>query len=186
MSLCINNSANFLIPIHSSASTIALRYILKELDRFGVKGLQNVWISRESIFCLCNDLPDRKDHVIVSSSSQAVAFKSSSVSLPLLCVQSISLISPSVVEPSEIVAGEVWLPSTKVTIIFSSVCVSDSASARGSTSHIIRLLAASEMFTEVDNDISDKGNTASVPPFTVNPCAADITLPVITRGDQGD
>lgn len=116
--------------------------------------------SGKSIFCL---LPDGKHHAIVSPSFQAVAFKAPCVSLhfPLLCVQPISLISHSVVEPSEIVVGEVWLPSTKVTIIFSSVCVSDSASARGSTSHIIPLLAASEMFTEVDNDISDKGNTAS-------------------------
>lgn len=71
-----------------------------------------------------------------------------------------------VVEPCKIVVGEVWLPSAKVPIIFSSVCVSDSASARGSTSHIIQLLAASEMFTRVDNDISDKGNTASNPTTT--------------------
>lgn len=95
--------------------------------------------------------------------------------------ESISLISHSVVEPSEIVVGEVLLLSTKVTIIFSSVCISDSASARGSTSHIIQLLAASEMFTRVDNDISDKGRTAHGPPFTVTPCAADISLPVIIQ-----
>lgn len=36
---------------------------------------------------------------------------------------SISVIAPSVVKPSEIVAGEVRLPSTRVTIIFSSVCI---------------------------------------------------------------
>lgn len=52
---------------------------------------------------------------------------------------SISVIAPSVVKPSEIVAGEVRLPSTRVTIIFSSVCVSDSASEHGSISHIIQL-----------------------------------------------
>ena len=121
----------------------------------------------------------------VSSSSQAVAVKSStSVSLcPFpLRAQSISFISPGVVELSEIVVGEVWLPSTKVTIIFSSVCVSDSASACGSTSHIIQLLAASKMFTGVDNDISDKGNTAGAVPLHCHPpFAADITLPVITQ-----
>lgn len=52
---------------------------------------------------------------------------------------SISVIAPSVVKPSEIVAGEVRLPSTRVTIIFSSVCVSDRASEHGSISHIIQL-----------------------------------------------
>lgn len=142
--------------------------------------------SSNLIFCLCIDLPDRKDRDIVSSSYQAVALTlplcPSTLSSPLCPVRLPYL--HHVVEPSEIVVGEVWLPSAKV--IFSSICVSDSASAYGSTSHIIQLLAASEMFTRVDNDISDKGNMVSAPPFTVTPCAADITLPVITQWDQVD
>lgn len=51
----------------------------------------------------------------------------------------LSLIAPAAVKPSEIAAGEVRLPGTRVTIIFSSARVSDSTSERGSVSRIMQL-----------------------------------------------
>lgn len=117
---------------------------------------------------LCINLPHWKPRQILLFISSC-DFQISLFLPTLYSPQSISLISHSVVEPSEIVVGEVLLLSTKVTIIFSSVCVSDMASARGSTSHIIQFLTTSEVFTRLDNDITDKGSTASAPPLLSPP-----------------
>lgn len=64
--------------------------------------------------------------------------------LSSLC--SISVIAPSAVKPSEIVAGEVWLPSTRVTIVFSSVCVDLTVHQSTAPSCMLYRSAASELF----------------------------------------
>lgn len=125
-----------------------------------------MWISAESIFCLGINLLQRGDHNSLFFISSCGFYICLCVSLPfpLHSPQSISLISLGVVEPSEIVVGEVWLSSARVTIIFSSVCVSDSASAHSSTSHIIQLLTAQRCLQGSIMTSVIIGNTANGPP----------------------